>query len=173
MPLPETIETFTYYITELSAMKIAYMQFVLYVPFFDQPATTKDAQSERVLLRATPHDVLAIYGALVKPSLTILKNHSELAIRGQAMPKPEYQNRNPTPTRLLVNAEVTPDEAEKLLAEGVIDGAVFGRPWITNPDMQKRIEKGLPLNTKLDFATLYNGVDGNPGVGYTDYPEAA
>ena len=173
MPLPDTLETFTYYITELCAMNIAYIQLVLYSSFTDMPVEKKDAGSDRILLRATPHDVLAIYGGLVKPPAAVLKDHSELGIRGRAMPRSEYKSRNPTPTRLLANAGLTPEVSEKLLADGIIDAAVFGRPWIANPDMQKRIERGVPLSTDLNFATLYNIADGDPRIGYTDYPEAA
>lgn len=32
MPLPETIPTFTYYITQIAAMKLAYVQLVRFVP---------------------------------------------------------------------------------------------------------------------------------------------
>ena len=41
----------------------------------------------------------------------------------------------------------------------------FGRPFIANPDLVRRLREKAPLNA-LDKATLYGGTDG----GYTDYP---
>jgi N-ethylmaleimide reductase len=42
---------------------------------------------------------------------------------------------------------------------------VFGRYFIANPDLPKRIELGLPLNP-YDRTTFYGG----DHRGYTDYP---
>ena len=43
----------------------------------------------------------------------------------------------------------------------------FGRPFLANPDLVTRFERGLALNAP-DFATFYT-----PGPkGYTDYPVA-
>ena len=41
----------------------------------------------------------------------------------------------------------------------------FGRHFISNPDLPKRIQLGLPLNI-YDRDTFYN----NDARGYTDYP---
>ena len=174
MPLSDTLQTYAYYIAELCAMSIAYIQLDLYTPLVDIPIV-KNAEPDRVLLRATPHDILATYGAIVKPSTAVLKNHAELTIRGRAMPTPENKSKNPTPTRLLACGELTPEIAEKLLAEGIIDAAVFARLWLTNPDLQKRVERGVPLNTgeNINLATLYSIADGDPRIGYSDYPVAA
>lgn len=87
MPLPDTLEAFTHHTTELCAMNIAYIQFILYTPFIDHPVGKKDASSGHVLLRAFTYDVLATYGALFKPLTAVLKDHSELVIRGRTMPK--------------------------------------------------------------------------------------
>ena len=45
------------------------------------------------------------------------------------------------------------------------DLIAFGRPWISNPDLAHRLEKGLEL-TATDYATLYTPGD----KGYIDYP---
>jgi N-ethylmaleimide reductase len=48
------------------------------------------------------------------------------------------------------------------------DLVAFGRPFISNPDLVARLERGLPLATP-DFKTFYT-----PGPkGYTDYPASA
>jgi 2,4-dienoyl-CoA reductase-like NADH-dependent reductase (Old Yellow Enzyme family) len=74
-------------------------------------------------------------------------------------------------TSLVLNFGMQPAEADVLIGEGKIDAASFGRPWIANPDLQKRIEAGVPLETKLDYFGFYNFTD-DMRVGYTDYPTA-
>src|ERR1700732_5183131 len=58
-----------------------------------------------------------------------------------------------------------PDTAEAAVANGVASLIAFGRQFIANPDLPKRIELGLPLN-RYDRSTFY-GFDAH---GYTDYP---
>ncbi|KIP12894.1 hypothetical protein PHLGIDRAFT_61447, partial [Phlebiopsis gigantea 11061_1 CR5-6] len=139
MPLPDTIMTFTYYITQLASMKPAYVQLLRYVPFLDAPV---ESSSDKVFKRGVPHDVLA------------------------------YDSKNPSPTRVFINGGLNLDEAEKLISDGVVDAAVFGCLWLANPDLQKRVEKRVPLNGNLDFRTFYDTVDNDPRTGYSDYPEA-
>jgi N-ethylmaleimide reductase len=58
--------------------------------------------------------------------------------------------------------------AEAALREGRADLAAFGRPFLANPDLVVRLQRGLPLNAP-DFTTFYT-----PGPkGYSDYPAAA
>ncbi len=57
--------------------------------------------------------------------------------------------------------------AEKAVAEGA-DLVAFGRPFIANPDLVRRLREDAPMNTP-DQTTFYGG-----GVkGYTDYPTLA
>jgi N-ethylmaleimide reductase len=58
-----------------------------------------------------------------------------------------------------------PDTAEATVANGDASLIAFGRQFIANPDLPKRIELGLPLN-RYDRSTFY-GFDAR---GYTDYP---
>jgi len=44
----------------------------------------------------------------------------------------------------------------------------FGRPFIANPDLVRRLREDAPLNTP-DPATFYGG----GAKGYTDYPALA
>ncbi|KAI5118410.1 hypothetical protein M0805_002862 [Coniferiporia weirii] len=98
-------------------------------------------------LRATQHDVLGSYSPLIK--------HASV----------------------LLNGDVTPPEADQLISEGKITGAVFGWFWIGNPDVVLRVKEGKPLNNDVDFTTLYGGGLAEDEVsqkkGYTDYPAAA
>lgn len=58
-----------------------------------------------------------------------------------------------------------PETAEASVANGDASLIAFGRHFIANPDLPKRIELGLPLNP-YDRSTFY----GHTGRGYTDYP---
>ena len=60
---------------------------------------------------------------------------------------------------------LTPETAELSLTKGFADLLAFGRAYLANPDLDKRIEKDAPLN-QPDYKTLYT-----PGKeGLTDYP---
>ena len=168
MSFTDTVNTFTYYLTQISALKPAYVQLVRYLPSMDGPLEGRDG-----LKRGTPHDVLEIYAPIIKPHPETLKDHDEAAYRGPAMPSSELDSMNPTPTRLFVNGGLSPEEADKLIAEGVFDAAAFGTLWIGNPDLQARIEKGLPVNYQMDPKTFYTVPDGKDlSFGYTTYPMA-
>ena len=58
--------------------------------------------------------------------------------------------------------------AEAMLASGLVDVIAFGRPFIANPDLPVRLERGLPL-AAFDGSTLFGG----SAKGYSDYPAAA
>lgn len=57
--------------------------------------------------------------------------------------------------------------AEEAVKEGD-DLVAFGKPFISNPDLVRRLREHAPLN-ELDKATLYGG----GAKGYTDYPALA
>lgn len=59
----------------------------------------------------------------------------------------------------------TLDKAERLLGLDLIDAAAFGRAFIANPDLPRRLRTGAALNEPVP-ATFYGG----GAVGYTDYP---
>ncbi|MBC7729873.1 MAG: alkene reductase [Microbacteriaceae bacterium] len=54
--------------------------------------------------------------------------------------------------------------AEKAIADGA-DLVAFGKLFISNPDLVRRLQENAPLN-ELDKATMYGG----GAKGYTDYP---
>jgi 2,4-dienoyl-CoA reductase-like NADH-dependent reductase (Old Yellow Enzyme family) len=94
----------------------------------------------------TFHEVLESYGPLVK--------------------------RPGSTTLLVLNGGVKPEEADMLIRHSQVDAVAFGEAWINNPDLQMRIEAGIPLATELNEFALYNFED-DLGVGYTDYPTAS
>lgn len=57
--------------------------------------------------------------------------------------------------------------ASQAIANGA-DLVAFGRPFIANPDLTRRLREGAPLNTP-DHTTFYGGDE----KGYTDYPALA
>lgn len=80
---------------------------------------------------------------------------------------------------LLISGDVSPEEGASLVASGQVDAAIFGRPWICQPDVGKRIAHGIALESKIDMKHLYlQHLDGSDAVdevirrGYTDYPAA-
>ncbi len=58
-----------------------------------------------------------------------------------------------------------PDTAEAIVEKGDADAVAFGRYFLSNPDLPKRIEQGLPLND-YDRDTFYT----YEAHGYIDYP---
>jgi N-ethylmaleimide reductase len=57
------------------------------------------------------------------------------------------------------------ETAEAAIATGHADAIAFGRIFISNPDLPRRLHEGLPL-TPYNRATFYGGEE----AGYTDYP---
>src|SRR6202166_3328945 len=57
------------------------------------------------------------------------------------------------------------ETANAAIADGHADAIAFGRIFISNPDLPRRLSEGLPL-TPYNRATFYGGEE----KGYTDYP---
>ncbi|XP_010030202.2 putative 12-oxophytodienoate reductase 11 [Eucalyptus grandis] len=58
------------------------------------------------------------------------------------------------------------DDGDKAIEEGYADLIAYGRVFLANPDLPRRLELNAPLN-KYDRNTFYIP---DPVVGYTDYP---
>ena len=65
----------------------------------------------------------------------------------------------------IVNNAYDKADAEAAVASGHADAVAFGRPFIANPDLVRRLREDAPLNPP-DPSTFYGGGD----RGYTDYP---
>jgi N-ethylmaleimide reductase len=59
----------------------------------------------------------------------------------------------------------TGETAEAAIAQGHADAVAFGRIFISNPDLPRRLREGFPI-TPYNRATFYGGEE----KGYTDYP---
>lgn len=68
---------------------------------------------------------------------------------------------------IIATGNKTPEEAEKLLQENLVDLVGFGRHFLTNPDYPARVKQNWTLNTISDNHTLFGGGEAR---GYTDYP---
>jgi N-ethylmaleimide reductase len=68
--------------------------------------------------------------------------------------------------RLIAAGGFTGETAEAAIAQGHADAVAFGRIFISNPDLPRRLQRGYPL-TPYDRKTFYGGEE----TGYTDYPE--
>lgn len=55
--------------------------------------------------------------------------------------------------------------AEWVISNGYADLVAFGRDFIANPDLPRRLEQNLPL-ASFDGSTLFSGSE----IGYSDYP---
>ena len=60
----------------------------------------------------------------------------------------------------------TGEAADAAVTDGHADAIAFGRIFISNPDLPRRLARGYPL-TPHNRATFYSGEE----AGYTDYPE--
>ena len=66
---------------------------------------------------------------------------------------------------LITAGGFTGETADAAIAAGHADAIAFGRIFISNPDLPRRLKSGFPL-TPYNRATFYGGEE----IGYTDYP---
>jgi N-ethylmaleimide reductase len=66
---------------------------------------------------------------------------------------------------LITAGGFTGETAEAAISAGHADAIAFGRIFISNPDLPRRLQHGFPL-TPYNRATFYGGEE----AGYTDYP---
>lgn len=73
--------------------------------------------------------------------------------------------RDAFPGPIVAAGGYTAEKAESLVTHGLVDAVAFGRSFIANPDLPRRIALGAPLNQVRE-----NAVQGGGAEGYTDYP---
>ena len=69
---------------------------------------------------------------------------------------------------MILNSDYDPAGAAAALASGAADAIAFGRPFIANPDLPRRIAERLPLAKDIAQTWYSQGPEG-----YVDYPAAA
>jgi N-ethylmaleimide reductase len=67
--------------------------------------------------------------------------------------------------KLITAGGFSGEAANAAISEGYADAIAFGRIFISNPDLPRRLQRGYPL-TPYNRATFYGG----DAAGYTDYP---
>jgi 2,4-dienoyl-CoA reductase-like NADH-dependent reductase (Old Yellow Enzyme family) len=70
---------------------------------------------------------------------------------------------------LVLNSDYNGARAKADLASGLADAISFGRPFITNPDLPRRLAEGIALREDPDMSKWYQ----QGKEGYIDYPAAA
>jgi len=65
----------------------------------------------------------------------------------------------------MVNNGIDREEGMRRIEQGEADLVAYGRPFISNPDLVRRLKESAPLN-ELDKNTMYGG----GAEGYIDYP---
>ncbi|SDT88988.1 2,4-dienoyl-CoA reductase [Verrucomicrobium sp. GAS474] len=72
----------------------------------------------------------------------------------------------------IVNEKLTPEESEAVIDAGEADAVAFGKLFIANPDLPKRLIGGAPLNAPVPETFYFTGGAEGTGKekGYTDYP---
>ena len=68
---------------------------------------------------------------------------------------------------LVLNSDYAASNAEVAVASGEADAITFGRPFIANPELPRRIKLGLPLAKENTTTWHTQGAEG-----YLNYPEA-
>src|SRR6202041_3348109 len=91
-------------------------------------------------------------------------NGNPLLAEGQA-PVAAERLRKIFKGKIIAAGGFEPDTAEAIIEKGDADLVAFGRHFVANPDLPKRIKLGLPLN-QYDRDTFYTF----DARGYTDYP---
>jgi N-ethylmaleimide reductase len=92
----------------------------------------------------------------VKGNIVIAEGHGPVAAE---------QLRKIFKSKIIAAGGFEPDTAEAVVEKGDADAVAFGRHFLSNPDLPKRIKLGLALN-KYDRNTFYTF----DAKGYTDYP---
>jgi N-ethylmaleimide reductase len=87
-------------------------------------------------------------------------------VNHQNVPSAMVQFRPLWSGKLITAGGFTGEAANAAIAEGHADAIAFGRIFISNPDLPRRLARGFPL-TPYNRATFYGG----EAAGYTDYPE--
>ncbi|RJX30201.1 MAG: alkene reductase [Oxalobacter sp.] len=142
-------------------------------------AVAKVMGSDRVGIRLSPHftindmsdtemEAMTLYLCKELTARNIAYLH--MAEAGWVGGKPSSQTfrqqiREAYRGAIIICGEQTAESGEQLLTQGLANAIGFGRPYIANPDLVKRIRLGAPLN-QPDRHTFYGG----GAKGYTDYP---
>ncbi|CAF3430059.1 unnamed protein product [Rotaria sp. Silwood1] len=124
----------------------------------------------------TDNDTAETYGYLIKELNARRLAYIQLA-RRWALADPVNRGKNvdifqwrdlinSKHTAFFINTDFNSEEGANALKSGMADAIVFGRLYVSNPDLAERLIKNQELNTNLNWKALCGG----GAEGYTDYP---
>jgi len=139
--------------------------------------------AERVGIRLSPNgdsqgaddtDPESIFGAATKviedmglAYLELRQPGSEGTFGRTDVPKQDAMIRGLYTGALILNSDYTAQEGDDDVSSGRCDAVSYGRPYISNPDLNKRIAAGAPFNPNKDVPkSWYFPIP----EGYIDYP---
>ena len=102
----------------------------------------------------------------IRKQRTAFQTKLSAALKGDAAKAFDYDAlRSRFPGVWMINNGYSRGDAMKAVASGKGDLIAFGRPFISNPDLVRRLREDAPFN-ELRADKLYGGGQ----EGYTDYP---
>ena len=139
--------------------------------------------ADRVGIRLSPNgetqgaddsDPASIFGAATKVIEELGLAYLELRQPGPEgtfgqtdVPKQDAMIRGLYSGALILNSDYTAEEGDADVSSGRCDAVSYGRPYISNPDLEKRIAAGAPFNPNKDVPkSWYFPIP----EGYIDYP---
>jgi N-ethylmaleimide reductase len=142
-------------------------------------AVSGEAGAERVGVRLSPHVTLQDMEdpEMIGTSLLAAEALHEAGIAYLHIAEADWDDapvvpldyrqelRRRFPRTIIVAGRYTPERGEELMRQELADLVTFGRPFLANPDLPRRIAEGLPLNPP-DPKTFFGG----GAKGYDDYP---
>ena len=127
-------------------------------PFNDMADDAPAETFRRAAAAANEHDLAYVH--LVEPA------EPKPPVAGSGEVAAVFQGiRNAFDGALVANGNYDTDTATDAIERGYADLVAFGRAFLANPDLPRRLKEGLPINVP-DEDTFYNGDE----HGYTDYP---
>lgn len=105
------------------------------------------------------------YAHVIEPRSTSAGGNDEVASH---LPNTSHLFRKAFDGVFLSAGGYNAETAQQAVTAGDVDAVVFGRYFISNPDLPARIQRGIPF-TPYDRATFYGGAE----KGYTDYSIAS
>jgi N-ethylmaleimide reductase len=142
-------------------------------------AVASEAGRDRVGVRLSPHVTLADMAdpEIVDTALLAAEALQEAGIAYLHLAEADWDDAPEIPldfrvslrgrfrNTVIVAGRYTPERGEAILAAGLADLVAFGRPFLANPDLPRRLAEGLPLNPP-HAETFFGG----GAKGYVDYP---
>ncbi|QJP14213.1 alkene reductase [Starkeya sp. ORNL1] len=142
-------------------------------------AVSSEAGAERVGVRLSPHVTLQDMEdpEMIGTSLLAAQALHEAGVAYLHIAEADWDDapvvpldyrqelRRRFPRTIIVAGRYTAERGEELIRQELADLVTFGRPFLANPDLPRRIAEGLPLNPP-DPKTFFGG----GAKGYDDYP---